>query len=65
MPLYVLICCASQLVLISSTVWSNFEIADMDFFRGDAYSQYFDFLDRSGGYYYEVGLSDRLRRCRS
>ncbi|KAL1761644.1 glycosyltransferase family 15 protein [Schizophyllum commune] len=33
--------------------WSNFEIADMDFFRGDAYSQYFDFLDRSGGYYYE------------
>ncbi|KAL1744191.1 glycosyltransferase family 15 protein [Schizophyllum fasciatum] len=33
--------------------WSNFEIADMDFFRGEAYSQYFDFLDRSGGYYYE------------
>ena len=54
MPLYVLICCASQLVLISSTVWSNFEIANMDFFRSDAYSEYFDFLDRSGGYYYEV-----------
>ncbi|TRM59909.1 glycosyltransferase family 15 protein [Schizophyllum amplum] len=33
--------------------WSNFEIADMDFFRGEAYSQFFDFLDRSGGYYYE------------
>ena len=26
----------------------------MDFFRGDAYSEYFDFLDKSGGYYYEV-----------
>lgn len=34
--------------------WSNFEIADMDFWRGEAYSQFFDFLDRKGGFYYEV-----------
>ncbi|KAF9810713.1 hypothetical protein IEO21_06847 [Rhodonia placenta] len=33
--------------------WSNFEIADMDFWRGDAYSAYFDFLDAKGGFYYE------------
>ncbi|VDB83019.1 unnamed protein product [Peniophora sp. CBMAI 1063] len=33
--------------------WSNFEIADMDFFRGAPYSQYFDFLDHEGGIYYE------------
>ena len=33
--------------------WSNFEIADMDFWRGEAYSKYFDYLDRTGGFYYE------------
>ncbi|KAI4949107.1 hypothetical protein J4E91_005571 [Alternaria rosae] len=33
--------------------WSNFEIADMDFFRGDAYRAVFDYLDRDGGFYYE------------
>lgn len=33
--------------------WSNFEIADMDFFRGEAYSEYFKYLDAKGGYYYE------------
>ena len=26
----------------------------MDFWRGEAYSAYFDFLDRKGGFYYEV-----------
>lgn len=36
------------------SVWSNFEIADMDFWRGDAYSDYFDYLDSKGGFYYEV-----------
>ena len=35
-------------------VWSNFEIANMDFWRGEAYSKFFDFLDRKGGFYYEV-----------
>ncbi|GMM37303.1 putative mannosyltransferase [Saccharomycopsis crataegensis] len=33
--------------------WSNFEIADMDFFRGEAYSKWFEHLDNSGGFYYE------------
>ncbi|POY70300.1 hypothetical protein BMF94_6699 [Rhodotorula taiwanensis] len=33
--------------------WSNFEIADLDFFRGEAYSRYFDHLDRAGGFSYE------------
>ncbi|KAI9041779.1 glycosyltransferase family 15 protein [Aspergillus affinis] len=33
--------------------WSNFEIGDMEFFRGEKYSAYFDYLDRSGGFYYE------------
>lgn len=32
---------------------SNFEIADLDFFRGEAYSRYFDHLDRAGGFSYE------------
>lgn len=35
-------------------VWSNFEIADMDFWRGEAYSKFFDYLDSQGGFYYEV-----------
>ncbi|KAL7411892.1 glycosyltransferase family 15 protein, partial [Mrakia frigida] len=33
--------------------WSNFEIADMDFWRSDAYLDYFNFLDQKGGFYYE------------
>jgi len=33
--------------------WSNFEIADMDFFRSRAYQQYFEYLDKTGGFYYE------------
>ena len=33
--------------------WSNFEIADMDFFRSEAYRDMFDFLDKDGGFYYE------------
>ncbi|TFK29949.1 glycosyl transferase [Coprinopsis marcescibilis] len=33
--------------------WSNFEIADMDFWRGEAYSTFFDFLESKGGFYYE------------
>ena len=34
-------------------VWSNFEIADMDFWRGPAYSAFFEHLERMGGFYYE------------
>ncbi|KAI0030492.1 glycosyl transferase [Vararia minispora EC-137] len=33
--------------------WSNFEIADLDFWRGEAYRKFFDFLDAKGGFYYE------------
>lgn len=33
--------------------WSNFEIADMDFFRGKQYQDYFEHLDAQGGFYYE------------
>ncbi|KAK9456018.1 glycosyl transferase, partial [Dipodascopsis uninucleata] len=33
--------------------WSNFEIGDMDFFRSDAYDEYFQYLDRDGGFFYE------------
>ena len=35
------------------SVWSNFEIADMDFWRSEAYSTFFDYLDNTGGFYYE------------
>lgn len=34
-------------------VWSNFEIADLDFFRSDAYNTFFDYLDATGNFYYE------------
>ncbi|OCH85871.1 glycosyltransferase family 15 protein [Obba rivulosa] len=33
--------------------WSNFEIASMDFWRSEAYTKYFEFLDSKGGFYYE------------
>ncbi|KAJ6496691.1 glycosyltransferase family 15 protein [Mycena vitilis] len=33
--------------------WSNFEIADMDFWRGEAYTRFFEFLEAKGGFYYE------------
>lgn len=33
--------------------WSNFEIADLDFWRGEKYQKYFDYLDKSGGFFYE------------
>ena len=33
--------------------WSNFEIADMRFFRSKLYSDYFEYLDKTGGFYYE------------
>lgn len=34
--------------------WSNFEIADMNFWRGEAYSKFFEYLEAKGGFYYEV-----------
>ncbi|CCC68767.1 hypothetical protein NCAS_0B06830 [Naumovozyma castellii] len=33
--------------------WSNFEIASLNFWRGPAYTAYFDFLDKNGGFFYE------------
>lgn len=33
--------------------WSNFEIASLDFWRSKAYRDYFDYLDESGGFFYE------------
>ena len=36
--------------------WSNFEIADLDFWRSEAYAKFFDFLETKSGFYYEVRL---------
>ncbi|KAI1437436.1 glycosyltransferase family 15 protein [Xylaria sp. CBS 124048] len=33
--------------------WSNFEIADLDFFRGERYQSLYQELERAGGFYYE------------
>jgi len=33
--------------------WSNFEIGDMEFWRSQAYEDYFEHLDRAGGFFYE------------
>ncbi|CAH00076.1 mannosyltransferase KTR3 [Kluyveromyces lactis] len=33
--------------------WSNFEIASLELWRSPAYREYFDYLDRSGGFFYE------------
>jgi len=33
--------------------WSNFEIGNLDLWRGEAYTKFFDFLDEKGGFYYE------------
>jgi mannosyltransferase len=42
--------------------WSNFEIANMDLFRSAKYQEFVDYLDRTGGFYYER-VSDELRVC--
>lgn len=33
--------------------WSNFEIGDMEFWRSKEYEEYFEHLDRAGGFFYE------------
>lgn len=33
--------------------WSNFEIGDMDFWRAKPYDDYFNYLDKNGGFFYE------------
>jgi alpha 1,2-mannosyltransferase len=45
--------------------WSNFEIADLDFWRSDAYQAYFDYLDQKGGFYYEVRSPPPILRARA
>lgn len=42
-------------LILRLSVWSNFEIGDLDFWRGEAYTKYFEYLDATGGFYYEVG----------
>jgi mannosyltransferase len=33
--------------------WSNFEIARLDFFRSKEYEDFFEMMDRSGGFWME------------
>lgn len=33
--------------------WSNFEVGNLDFWRSKAYLEFFDFLDKEGGFFYE------------
>ncbi|KAI0378546.1 glycosyltransferase family 15 protein [Hypomontagnella monticulosa] len=33
--------------------WSNFEIADLDFFRSHRYQSLYQYLEKAGGFYYE------------
>jgi alpha 1,2-mannosyltransferase len=33
--------------------WSNFEIGDLSLWRSKEYLSLFDYLDKSGGFYYE------------
>ncbi len=40
--------------LFRLVVWSNFEIADLNFWRSEPYMKYFEFLEAKGGFYYEV-----------
>ncbi|KAJ7824257.1 glycosyltransferase family 15 protein [Mycena olivaceomarginata] len=40
--------------------WSNFEIANLDFWRGEAYTKFFDHLDAKGGFYYERWCSNNV-----
>lgn len=33
--------------------WSNFEIGNLNFFRSEAYETFFNYLDKTGGFFYE------------
>lgn len=33
--------------------WSNFEVASLKFWRSQAYRDYFEYLDKTGGFFYE------------
>ena len=46
--------------------WSNFEIARLDWFRSKAYEDFFQMMDRSGGFWMErVSLVFLLSYCRT
>lgn len=43
--------------------WSNFEIARLSWFRSKEYEDFFQMMDRSGGFWMErVGFADDFRR---
>ena len=42
--------------------WSNFEIARLDWFRSKEYNDFFDMMDRSGGFWMERVRCDSTRR---
>lgn len=46
----------SQASTLQNEVWSNFEIADMNFWRSEAYTTFFEYLETKGGFYYEVNV---------
>jgi len=46
--------CSEPSLIPGFPVWSNFEIADMEFWRSEAYQKFFDHLESKGGFYYEV-----------
>lgn len=48
--------CLSKHLAYLVSDWSNFEIGDLDFWRGEAYSEYFEYLESKGGFYYEVRI---------
>lgn len=41
--------------------WSNFEIARLDWFRSKEYNDFFDMMDRSGGFWMERVRCDPIR----
>ncbi|KAG1732978.1 glycolipid 2-alpha-mannosyltransferase-domain-containing protein [Suillus lakei] len=44
---------SKKVIDVRHSVWSNFEIADMDFWRGEFHTGLFDFLENACGFYYE------------
>jgi alpha 1,2-mannosyltransferase len=42
-----------EATMLIPAVWSNFEIGDLNFWRSKPYMDYFEHLDKAGGFYYE------------
>lgn len=45
--------------------WSNFEIARLDWFRSKEYNDFFEMMDRSGGFWMERVMTSPFCPCRS